>query len=75
MGSKTSKEEVIIAQTASGDATITKTDWILICLTVVLVILLLWLGIKKCKKMLRKVVRQEIHKNELEHSRDATTEA
>lgn len=72
MGSTQSKEEVIIAQTASGDATakITRAEWILFSLVAIgLIVLMVWLY-KRCNNSLRRTIRQEIRRNEIRTSQE-----
>jgi len=72
MGGSESKEEVIIAQSASGDATVvlTKTDYLLIAILVIVVLWILWFLRKGCDNHLRRVMRQEIHQNEVRKSQE-----
>lgn len=80
MGGKNSKEEVIIAQTASGDATsslkkgITLSDWLLIILVVLAIMAIVYIILRKNRKGLRRTIRREIYKNELRRSRNDITE-
>lgn len=67
MGKTQSKEEVIIAQTASGDAkaSITKSEIILMVICVLLLLVLSIKCMKKCRSEAKRLIRTEIVRNEL----------
>lgn len=69
MGSSESKEEVVIAQTASGSATLnnlTITDGLLIVLLVISVGMIVYFAYKKCADKLKRNIRREINVHELQ---------
>lgn len=80
MGNKNSKDEIIIAQTASGDATsqlhkgLVLSDYLLIGLTVLVILIIIYTTHKRYQKSLRRAIRREIHKNEISKSRNNVTE-
>lgn len=80
MGKTQSKEEVIIAQTASGDATgslnhgFSLTEWLLIGLLVAVILIIIYLTRSRYKKTLQRSIRREILNHELRKSRDEINE-
>lgn len=73
-GSTQTKDEVIIAQNASGDAnassSITRAEWMIVGLLVLLLLVALWFGMRRYQKHLRRVVQNEIALNEMRKSRE-----
>lgn len=65
------REEIIIAQTASGDAkasqtqAFSRTEWLLIAIIGVLLIIGLIFLYKKWQKKLRTTIRREVHQSTL----------
>lgn len=78
MGNSKSKEEVIIAQTAAtGPANVQQggmshTDYLLVTVILLLVILLVHALYKNCQRAVRSAVRKEINKKELQKVQAST---
>lgn len=74
MGGKSSKEEVIIAQTASGDArasqSMTQRDTLLMACFGFFVLVAVWWLIKKWREDLHRTIRREINMHDLRKSRE-----
>lgn len=80
MGNAKSTEEVVIAQSAIGDSTtkvrdgFSLSEWLLMVLVAIALLVLAYVMHRRCKKDLRRTVAREIYKNELRKSQNNLAE-